>query len=165
MKATILQEVKGATFEVDLTAQGAPLQANSDNVQRVVDYLGVTHETLFADDQSMIDPRFPPKGYETETESYGPLTRFLNAIIHAANSCLTGPRYLETLHFVPYGIEMQDKVNSERPLKPDILGLLHPRTAYAKSSWKDVSVFIEVKGQPLDAIKQLATYCSIPPRT
>ena len=96
MKAAILDELKGATFAVDLTALGAPFQATQDDVQRVFDHLGFTHVTLFADGHSTIEnpPRLPPCGFEEETDSYGPLTHFLNTIVHAANSCLTGPRYL-----------------------------------------------------------------------
>lgn len=54
-KDKILQEFKGATFTVDLTAQGAPLHADQNDVQMVLDHLrdncGVTHVTLFGDDQ------------------------------------------------------------------------------------------------------------------
>jgi hypothetical protein len=159
MKALIFEEIKNAIFEVDLTSQGAPLQANSDDVQTVLDHLGVDHKTLFAQGHSTIHaPRLPRGGFGAETSSYTPLTHFLNAIIHTANSRLTGARYLGDLRFDPYDVEMLDKVNSDRPLKPDILGLLHPRAPDDKSSWKDVAAFIEVKGQPVDAIKQLATY-------
>ena len=129
MKAKILDEVKDAMFLVDLTAPGAPLQANPNDVQMVLNNLRFNHQTLFAVGPSTIDaPRFPPGGFDAETTSYGPLTDFLNAVIHAANRHLTGPRYLQALRFYPYGAEMTDQVNSMKPLKPDILGLLSPQS-------------------------------------
>lgn len=162
MKAAILDELKGATFTVDLTAPGAPLQATSDDVQKVFDYLGVTHVTLFTGGHSRMDeiPQFPAprKGFTKEVDSYDPVARFLNTIIRVANNCLGGPRYLEKLHFDRHEAEMQDKVNSERPLMPDILGLLCPRKDKKKYSWVDVMTFIEVKDQEIDAVRQLATY-------
>jgi hypothetical protein len=157
MKAAIFNKLKGATFTVDLTAPGAPLQATTDDVQRVFDRLGVTHVTLLADGHSTIEnPRLPPNGFKAETDSYEPLTHFLNNIVSVANSCLGSPRYLEALQFYPHAAEMRDKVNSERSLKPDILGPLGPPEE--KVSWKDVATFIEVKDESLDAIRQLATY-------
>lgn len=107
MKTAFLEEFKNATFAVDLTAQGTPLQANLGDVQRVLDHLRVTHETLFADSHSAIEvPQLSCGSFKAEVDSYEPLTHFLNTIIHAANSCLTGPRYLEALCFYPHGAEM-----------------------------------------------------------
>ena len=60
------------------------------------------------------------------SESCEPLTHLLSIIVHAANICLTRARYLKDLHFDPHGVEMREKLDSE--IKPDILGLLHPRT-------------------------------------
>ena len=164
MQAAILGELKDATFTVDLTAHGAPLQANPDDIQKVFDHLRsncrLTHMSLFADDKSTKDvPRLPPSGFVAVTESYEPLTHLLNTIVHAANSCLTGPRYLEGLHFYPHGVEMQEKVYSDVHLKPDMLGLLHSHMPDEPTiSWSDVAVFIEVKGQLIEAVKQLAMY-------
>src|ERR1700677_1264090 len=54
---------------------------------------------------------------------------------------------------------MREKIYSEMHLKPDMLGLLHPRTPDEPTiSWNDVVVFIEVKSQLIEAVKRLATY-------
>ena len=160
MKENILREFKGATFTADLTAHGAPLHADENNVQKVLDHLrdnGVTQGTLIGDaDSTMHAPRLPPEGFTTETKSYGALTHLLDIVVRTANSCLTGQRYLETLRFYPHDAEMGDKVNSGSPLKPDILGLLHSRTP--KIFWRDVAIFVEVKNQLVDAVNQLAMY-------
>ena len=164
-----LQELKGATFTVDLTAQGAPLHADQHDVQRVFDHLrdncSITHETLFSGDPQNLNstedaPRLPSTGFTAEAISYKPLTHLLNAIVLAANSHLTGPRYLQALHFDPHGLEMRDNVDSGKlSLKPDILGLLcSPTPGEPNISWKDVVVIIEVKSGLVNATKQLATY-------
>jgi hypothetical protein len=164
MKDKILREFRCATFVDNLTAQGAPLQAGPDDVQRVLNHLrndcALTHVTLFGNGTSTAEvPRLPSDGFRLETTSYGPFTHFLNRIVRSVKFCLTSPRYLEGLHFEPYDIEMLDKLNSEKPLKPDILGLIHSRNSpKSKISWKNVAVFIEVKAALVDTIKQLATY-------
>lgn len=164
MKDKILQEFEGATFTVGMTAQGATLHADQNDVQKVLDYLrdicSVTYVTLFSDELSTKDaPRLPSNGFKAVTESYGPFTHFHNIIVHAANSCLTRPRYLKALHFYPHNTEMSENLDSERPLKPGVLGLLHsPTPDEPKISWKDVALIAEVMSQEGDAINQLATY-------
>jgi hypothetical protein len=164
MKEIILDEFKCATFEVDLTAQGAPLQALPNDVQTVVDHLrdfhNVTVVTLFSGGDSTKDtPRFPSQ-FGVETKSYEPLTHLLNIIIHAANTCLTRPRYLESLQFYPYDAEMQEKFDSTRPFRPDILGFRSSsRTPYEQPvSWNDVAIYVQVKANLVETIKQLAIY-------
>ncbi|KAH9049708.1 hypothetical protein EDB84DRAFT_1672533, partial [Lactarius hengduanensis] len=154
MKSQILREFNRATFLVDLTAEGAPLQADSSNVQKVLDrlrvYHNITHHTLLGDDESTDDvPRLPPNGFTTEGNSYGPLTHFLNIIVRAAKECLTpwAARHLRDLRFFPHGVEMQDKVDSGKPLKPN-----------QKISWNDVAIIVEVKRKRLELIQQLSTY-------
>ncbi|KAH9044433.1 hypothetical protein EDB85DRAFT_2105262 [Lactarius pseudohatsudake] len=161
----ILQEIKRAIFTVDLTAHGAPLQADPDDVQNVFDHLrhnyNLTCEALFRDEESTPGaPRLPPSGFKftAEKESYEPLTHFLNIVVHAANTCLTHMRYLKDLHFDVHDVEILDS-GKPQALKPVILGLLHPRTPDGpKIVWEDVAVIIEVKGHTLDLVKQLATY-------
>ncbi|KAH9081600.1 hypothetical protein EDB83DRAFT_562061, partial [Lactarius deliciosus] len=162
----ILQEIKRAIFTVDLTAHGAPLQADPDDVQNVFDYLrhnySLTSEALFRDEESTPEaPRLPPSDFKftAEKESYEPLTYFLNIVVHAANTCLTHMRYLKDLHFDVHDVEMP--VGKPQALKPVILGFLHPRTLAPdrpKIVWEDVAVTIEVKDHTLDLVKQLATY-------
>ncbi|KAH9081658.1 hypothetical protein EDB83DRAFT_2670046 [Lactarius deliciosus] len=166
IKDKIFQELKGATFSVDLTTRGAPLQADPDDVQKVFDHLReVTYTTLFSDENSTKDiPRLPYHGFKkAESESYEPLTHLLNSIVNAT-MCLDRPSYLKNqgLHFHPHGAEMRDKLNSEKPLKPAILGLLDSRTCgtstESKISWNDVAVIVEVKANQVEVVKQLATY-------
>ena len=114
--------------------------------------------TLFSGGDSSEDtPQFPSR-FRAETKSYEPLTHLLNIIIRAADRCLTSPRYLEGLQFYPYDAEMLDKLDSTKPLKPDILGV-HSRTSYQRPvSWNDVAIYIEVNSNVVETIKQLATY-------
>ncbi|KAH9049346.1 hypothetical protein EDB84DRAFT_1115076 [Lactarius hengduanensis] len=54
---------------------------------------------------------------------------------------------------------MEEKLNSEGPVKPGILGLLRSRASdESKISWNDVPVIVEVKAQQIKVVKQLATY-------
>jgi hypothetical protein len=54
---------------------------------------------------------------------------------------------------------MKEIYNSHRPLKPDILGLLHPPTSPPqKLSWNDVAIVVEVKKDIRELIPQLSTY-------
>ncbi|KAH9002100.1 hypothetical protein EDB86DRAFT_2901277, partial [Lactarius hatsudake] len=54
---------------------------------------------------------------------------------------------------------MGDILDSGVPLKPVILGLLHPRTPDGpKTVWGDVAVIIKVKDHSAKTVKQLATY-------
>jgi hypothetical protein len=168
MKDKIPREFECVTFVDDLTAQGAPLQADPNDVQRVLDHLRdnceLTHVTLFSDGNSTAeDPRLPFNGFTVETGSYEPFAHLLNRIVHSANLCLISPRYLEALRFYPSGSEILEKLDSGKPLKPDILGLLRSCTPQEpKVSWNDVAVFIEVKAHLLvDTVKQLGTYARI----
>ena len=165
MRKEILNEFKGAIFRVDLTADGAPFHADSDSVEAVLAHLrdqyGVTDTTLLSDETSSKDsPRFPPGGFRREVDSYTPLRDFLNAIVVSTNKSLRrSSRHLEGLEFKNYGREMNDIYNSPRPLKPDLLGLLpSPTTQQEKVFWKDVAIFVEVKNQVIELVRQLSTY-------
>ncbi|KAH9018200.1 hypothetical protein EDB83DRAFT_180246 [Lactarius deliciosus] len=107
-------------------------------------------------------PRLPIKGFTVERDSYVPLTHFLNAIVRAAKECLTPwtARHLSNLRFDPYDKEMLDTIDSKKPLKPDVLGLLRSSLPQEKISWNDhdVAVIVEVKNEPLKLVKQLSTY-------
>ncbi|KAI9428333.1 hypothetical protein H4582DRAFT_2092602 [Lactarius indigo] len=133
MKETVFEELKSAMFTVDLTTQGGPLQASPDDVQMVLDHLRhnceLTFETLFYDPESTTGgPWLPPSGFKVERDSYKPPTHLLNVVVHAANTCLTHARYLKDFHFEVYDVEMANILDLGKPLKPDILGLLHPHT-------------------------------------
>lgn len=162
MKLQILREFRRATFYADLTAKKAPLHATSTDVKKVLNGLQTHHiaeDTLLGNDDSTEDaPRFPPGGFKAETNSYGPFTHFLNAIIRAARECLD-ERHLKGLQFYPHGVEMQSTVDSPKPLKPDILGLVHPPPHLPlKVSWIDVAIVVEVKSRQLELVQQLTTY-------
>ncbi|KAH8982017.1 hypothetical protein EDB92DRAFT_1952689 [Lactarius akahatsu] len=167
MMARILHEFSDATFFVDLTAEGAPLQADSSKVRQVLnrlrDHDNITHTTLLGNNLSTEDAPRLPKGFTVERYSYAPLTHFLNAIVHAATECLTPwtPRHLSNLRFHPYDKDMLDTIDSKKPLKPDILGLLRSSLPpQEKISWndRDLAVIVEVKNEPLKLVKQLSTY-------
>jgi hypothetical protein len=159
MKSQILREFKGATFIVDLTAEGAPFHADSNSVQAVLGCLRHHYGDLLSDEDSSVDsPRFPPGGFQKEGQSYKPLVHFLNLIVRATNECLLpSPRYLIGLRFDRHGREMEDTYNSLRPLKPDALGLLRSPTQQ-KLSWNDVAIIVEVKDKIPELIQQLSTY-------
>ncbi|KAI9444822.1 hypothetical protein H4582DRAFT_1911556 [Lactarius indigo] len=162
------QELKSATFSVDLTSRGASLQADPDDVQKVFDHLhNVTYTTLFGDRESTEEvPQLPPRGFKTESKSYKPLTHLLNIIVGAANICLDRLSYLkgQNLHLYPHGIEMEDKL--EEPLKPGISGLLQSCASNeSKVSWNDAAVIVEVKAQQIKVVNKLATYARCTPLT
>ncbi len=166
MKGAIFDEFSHAKFLVDLTREGAPLQANGRDVQNVLrrlrDHHNLTHTTLLGEGHStQAIPRFPSEGFTREDSSYVPLTHFLNTILFAAQMCLTpwAGRYLSNLSFVPYGKEIKGTIDSVHPLKPDVLGLTHSLTSHTpRASWKDVAIIIEVKHREEETIQQLMTY-------
>jgi hypothetical protein len=165
MKIQIPKEFRDASFLVDLAAEGAPFHADSDTVQvvlgRLLHHYGITSTTLLSDDDSSVDtPRFPPGGFQKEGKPYEPLLHFLNVIVRATNDCLVPtPRYLRGLYFYHYGREMEETDNSQRPLKPDALGLARSPTSHQqKFSWNDVTIIVEAKDQVTELLQQLVTY-------
>ena len=161
----MLNKFKGATFLVDLTADGAPFHADSHSVEAVLAHLqdqyGVTDTTLLSDEPSSKDsPWFPPSGFRREVNSYTPLRDFLDAIIDSTRQSLPlSSCHLKDLYFKVHEWEMEDKYNSTQPLKPDLLGLLpSPTTPKPKVDWKGVAIFIEVKNHVIELIQQLLTY-------
>ena len=165
IKSQILRDFKGASFLVDLTAEGAPFHADSGTVQavlgRLLHHYGISNTTLLSDDDSSVDsPRFPPGGFQKEGKPYEPLIHFLNAIVRATDDCLPPRlRYLRGLHFYHYGREMEETANSQLPFKPDYLGLLcSPTSQQQKLSWNDVMIIVEVRSRVSDLLQQLSTY-------
>ncbi|KAH9065693.1 hypothetical protein EDB87DRAFT_1574178 [Lactarius vividus] len=150
----ILREFNRPIFTVDLTAQGSPCGLTQTTFRRL------TYETLFGDDKSTKDvPRLPACGFKAASKSYESLSHLLNIIVHASNICMTRARYLKHIRFDLHGVEMRERLDSEKPLKPVILGLLHSCTPdKPKISWNDVAVFIEVKSRLSDVIEQLTKY-------
>jgi len=170
MKDLIEEELKTATFFVDLTAEDGVFYADPSNVQAVLERLQgpphyITPDTLLGDHpSSQTSPRLPPKGFDSEQRSYKPFTQLLNIIISATNESL-GPhrRYLGNLRFYDYGSEVAEVYGSFRSLKPDGVGLLTDLPASRRISWGDVQVVVEVKSDIKALVKQAATYarCSL----
>jgi hypothetical protein len=146
------------------------LQAGENEVQEVINHLQacykVTHLALLGNNCLTEDtPWFPCQGFMKETTSYNlkPLTHFLNVVInvviHTSNECqVPSPSYLTSLQFEPHGVRMKEVVKSERPLKPNVLGILHSPTSQ-KISWHDVTIIMEVKsGQKVKQVQQLTMY-------
>ncbi|KAH9026021.1 hypothetical protein EDB84DRAFT_1611629 [Lactarius hengduanensis] len=134
-------------------------------LNRLRDHHNITHATLLGNDHSTENaPRLPPNGFTVEKNSYVPLTHFLNVIVRAAKECLTpwAARHLSNLRFLPHDEEMLEAVDSKKPLKPNILGLLvrSPFPRKQKISWSDddVAVIVEVKHGQLILVDQLSTY-------
>ena len=100
MRALIENELKGATYYVDLTAEDGILHADPRTVEAVVDGLGTTFQALTAGgDSSATDPRFPVNGFRHEYRSYGPLIHLLNKIIDTAKLYMP-PSQLSQLRFI-----------------------------------------------------------------
>ncbi|KAH9170046.1 hypothetical protein EDB89DRAFT_2072346 [Lactarius sanguifluus] len=162
MMTHILRDFSDATFLVDLTAEGAPLQTDSSNVREVLNCLdshNIIHGTLLGDAEDA--PRLSPNGFPVERNSYVPLTHFLNAIVRAAKERLTpwAARHLSNLRFLPHDEEMLDAVDSKGPLKPNILGLVRshlPRTQKIFWNDDDVAVVVEVKHGQRKLVSQLS---------
>ncbi|KAH8990486.1 hypothetical protein EDB92DRAFT_747137 [Lactarius akahatsu] len=152
MKEMIFGELKSATFTVDLTTQGGPLQANPNDVQMVSNHLRrLTCETSFDGSESTEGvPRLPFGDFKDERKSYEPLTHLLNLVVDVANTHLTHARYLNDLQFEVHDVQMGDILGSEEPLKPDILGLLHP---CLPDGPKTVAVIIKVKDLSAKTVK------------
>jgi len=165
----LLKELRGATFCVDLTAQGSIFYAEPNDVRdvlsRIQQQCHLTTDTLFGDGiSSESNPRFPPQGFDQETDSFKPLVHFLNAILHVTKETLRPTAevasykglpqcYLSSLRFHSHDVEVIDKYGD--PLRLHGLGILGELPAGGKIPWEDVEVTIEVSG-PIDALIQQA---------
>jgi len=178
MDDRLLKGLRGATFCVDLTAQGAIFYAEPKDVRAVLNRIQQQHhltaDTLFGrGSSSHNNPRFPPQGFDQKAHSVKPLVHFLNAIIcvtketlhpsaEVVASCKGSPQcYLSSLCFHSHGIEVVGRYVD--PLKPHGLGLLGGLPAGGKIFWEDVEVIVEVDSQIDVLVQQAAMHarCSL----
>jgi hypothetical protein len=174
MKGRSEDELRDATFYVDLTGENGILRADSEIVNAVIADLGTTFRELTSGgDSSETHPRLPTP-FNDETESYKPLADLLNKIIATVNSHILSPSLLRDLRIHPFGYEINEILGSQKPLKPDVVGVigdLPTKTSVeqtagrrAKKSpsydvlWKLVHLVIESKLSIRDMLRQLATY-------
>jgi hypothetical protein len=166
MKALMEDELREATFHVDLTAEDGILHADPKIVEAVNDSLRTTFQALTAGGRSSVaSPRFPVKRFSRETRSYRPLVHLLNKIVDTANQYVP-PSQLSELRFHPFGNEVKETYGSYRGLKPDCVGIIGKLpTGPAKSpveepelSCGQIEVFIESKSSVKDMLRQSGTY-------
>jgi hypothetical protein len=162
MKAKVTEELKGATFQVDLTAEDAIFHADTKTVEAVLDSLRsrykITAKSLTAKGKSSeAHPRFPKGGFKTEPLSYVPLIHLLNKIIEAAENCLPRP-YLNGIRFCTFGKEVDDKYGSVNRLKPDIIGVIGKLPAVRNVLWDDIQIVVECKKVDKVMVAQAGTY-------
>ena len=177
MKNKMENELRGATFHVDLTAEGGILHADPGIVDAVIDELiGTTFPVLTSGGtSSATSPRFPASGCPSEKESYKPLTHLLNKIVDTANPHIP-QSHLNGLHFYPFGGEMKDVYGSYKGLKPDGVGILdefltemeqqfkkppaktEDETIMFKLPWDQIEVAVESKNDLKDMVRQSGTY-------
>jgi hypothetical protein len=165
MKARTVAELKGAAYHVDLTAEGAILQADPDTVKNVLHCLQHDHKltakTLTTKGRSLrTKPRLPGRGFQNEASSYEPLAHLLNKIVDATSIPMGS--YLSGLRFHKFGNEVAEKYGRYKGLKPDGIALLG-NLPTGKVSWEDIEIVIESKRDTKPIISQAATYarCSL----
>jgi hypothetical protein len=169
MKALIEDELKGATYYVDLIAKDGILHADPRTVEVVMDSLRSVFQALTSGgNSSAAEPRLPANGFRRESPSYEPLAHLLNNIIDTANQYI--PRsQLSGLRFHPFGGEIKETYGSHKGLKPDgvgIIGGLPTRTKKsakkpakgAELSWEQIEVNVESKASVRNMVRQSGTY-------
>jgi hypothetical protein len=161
MKARIAEELKGATFHVDLTAEGAIFHADTNVVEDVLLSLESRHKitvkSLTAGGKSSsAHPRFPRRGFKVEGHSYGPLIHLLNKIFEAAEKHVPGS-LLRRIRFHTFGKAVDDKYGSINSLKPDIIGVIGDLPG-RKVTWDDIEIVVECKRKDVPMVKQAGTY-------
>jgi hypothetical protein len=172
MKRLVEDELKGATYRVNLTTGNSILQVDSDAaVETVINSLGTTFHTLTSGgDSSAAEPRFPADGFRHEPQSYEPLAHLLNKIVDAASPYVPSQSQLSGLRFHRFGREVKEKYGSHKGLKPDIvatIGELPTETEEpAKKpqlSWEKIEIIVESKASVKDTVRQSGTYarCSV----
>jgi hypothetical protein len=169
MKAQVEEELKGATYFVDLTTDDGILHADPGTVRTVVDSLGTTFQALTSGgDSSTTDPRLPVNGFPHEPPSYVPLVHLLNKIIDTANRYI--PRsQLSGLRFHPHGGKVEETYGSYKGLKPDVVGVIGDFSTETKMraknpaegpelSWEKIEVCVESRESITDMVRQCGTY-------
>ena len=165
MNGRVVKQLEGATFQADLTTEGAIFHADPNTVQTVLDHLrnyhGITATSLIAGGQSSAaKPRLPKHGFKPQSNSYEPFIHLLNKIIDATNECISGS-HLSGLHFHPFGKEVEEKCGTVKGLKPDGIGIIGKLQTMV--SWEDIEISVESKSSAEELVKQAAMYahCSL----
>jgi hypothetical protein len=172
MIAQVTDELKNATYKVDLTAEGAILHADPNIVKAVIDHLEshhrLTHGTLKLppgtanprSKSSATNPRLPSDGFEDEDDSYEPLVHLLNKVIDAANQNMSAS-HLSGLRFHHFRNEVKGRYGFAKGLKPDgvgIIGELPTGTENSELSWEDIEVIVESKRTVRQMVQQSGMY-------
>ena len=163
MKARVEDQLKDASYTVDLTGESGCLRADPRVAQAVFDDLQTTFQALTSGGvSSATDPRLPNDKFLEETASYEPVAHLINKIIDTANRHITGS-HLRGLRFYPFRQEMNEKYGSRKPLKPDGVGImgelpLASGTKKSDLSWEQVEAAFESKKDVPDMVRQSGTY-------
>ena len=175
MKDDVKDELKNKTYIVKLVDANAILHANPETVTAVINSLETIFQALTSGGvSSETDPRLPANGFGHEPESYDPLAHIMNKIVEATSQHVQKSP-LSGLRFHTFGRELKDTHGSQKPLKPDFVGIIgdlpttNTEVAAENSAeapaekpslrWKEVEVVMESKAAVKDLVKQLGTYC------
>ena len=173
MKGQMEDEIKDATYVVDLTNGNGILPADSGTVEIVINRLRTTFQTLTSGgNSSATDPRLPQTSFTDEPQSYEPLSHLLNKIITTANPYIP-QSLLHDLRFHPLEDDVKELHGSHKGLKPDGVGIIgelptvpneptegpaEKRPKKPKLSWEQIEVVFESKATVKDMIRQSGTY-------
>ena len=147
-----MDKLKGATYQVDLTAEGAIFHVDTKLIQTVLNRLqndhNITTEMLTADlegHSSAINPRFLRDGFMllVEPDSYDPLVHLLNKIIDATNEHMGS--YLSGLHIHHFEKEVNTKYGCYKGLKLGGIGLIGNLPTEKEVSWEAIEIIINSK--------------------
>jgi hypothetical protein len=169
MKGQIEDELRDATFYVDLTAKDGILHADPGIVEAVNDSLRATFQALTSGaHSSATKPQSPAKRFSLKTQSYRPLIHLLNKIIDTTNRYAPQSQ-LSELRFHHLRGKVKETYGSHRGLKPDGVGIIGELPSKKKKgaktpakeselSWGQIEVFIESKSSVEDMVRQSGTY-------
>jgi hypothetical protein len=165
MKALIEDELKGATYYVDLTTDDGILHADPRTVEAVIDSLGTTFQALTSGgDSSATDPRFPENGFSHGSQSHEPLIHLLNKIIDTANR-YTPRSQLSELRFHPIRGEVKEIYGSHKGLKSAGVGIIGELSTKTKMpaeepglSWERIEAIIESRASIREMVRRSGTY-------
>ena len=134
MNALIEEELRGATYHVDLTAEDGILRADPGIVESVNNSLQATFQALTSGGRSSVTkPRLPTDRFSNEARSYGPLVHLLNKIINTATKHVPQSQ-LSKLQFHTFGGEVKETYGSHKGLKPDGIGTIGKLPTKTKKS-------------------------------
>ena len=170
-------ELKYATYFVDLTEKDRILYADPRIVDTVITDLQATFQTLTSggnSESSAANPRLPETSFFCETEPYEPLSHLLNKIIDTASPYIS-QSHLRGLRFHPFGGEVNEIYGCQRRLKPDGVGIIgdlprpkEPTDETARRglrkrviSWNQIEVVFESKANVKDMVLQSGSYARL----